>query len=132
MKKSFCACFLGFCLLFLTGCDVQKMSSLRDISKPYAAEYHCKKLQIGGEDMLDRFETVKLNLRYDGKFSLTFTDTDDHTASYDGAYTFDENGVTLIKKVGAREEAHTFPYEKGVIYIDFPLGEKLLLAEFTT
>ena len=43
---------LALTCLLLTGCSAEDMSSLRDISRPYAAEYKCKKLQLGGEELL--------------------------------------------------------------------------------
>ena len=59
---------LAFCLLF-AGCEtnVAEMSSLPELSRPYAGEYECETLTLAGEDMLSAFRTVRLTLGYDGK-----------------------------------------------------------------
>ena len=58
---------LAFCLLF-AGCEtnVAEMSSLPELSRPYAGEYECETLTLAGEDMLSAFRTVRLTLGYDG------------------------------------------------------------------
>lgn len=127
--KKVCAVFL-FCALFLTGCDVKEMSSLRELSRPYVGEYRCNKLTLGGEDLLGRFEAIKLTLTYFGDFTLCYTDMWKGEGEYSGRYLAEEDSVLFLIPSGGEEKRYRFPYEEGKILVDLPLGEKLLHAEF--
>lgn len=131
MRKIICAFLPALFPLLLTGCNVKEMSSLRDVSKPYVGEYQCEKLTLGGNDMLGRFEYVRLNLEYDGKFTLSYCGENGSKGKFGGEYDFGENGVTFTADYGQIYESRTFPYEKGVLYIEYPFGGTLLHAEFT-
>ena len=48
------------------------MSSLKEISLPYAGEYFCESLTLGGKDVLPYFERAVLTLERDGSFSLAY------------------------------------------------------------
>lgn len=132
MRKSICAAITALCVLFFTGCDVNDMSSLREISRPYVGEYNCEILTLGGEEMLHHFKYVKLNLSYKGEFTLSYCDKGGMKGEYAGTYSLGEDGITFTSQNGTVRESRTFPYEKGVISVQIALGEKLLLAEFTT
>ncbi len=121
---------LALTCLLLTGCSAEDMSSLRDISRPYAAEYKCKKLQLGGEELLDRFESIKLTLGYFGDATLSYAEKGGATGEQTGRYTAEENAFLFSVVVDGREKKYVFPYEKGVLRMTFPLGGKLLEAEF--
>ncbi len=114
-----------------SGCDVENMSSLKDISKPYVGEYKCRKLQLGEEDELKKFESVKLNFAPEGTFTLTAVDLMGNESAYDGEYEFAENGVYLYANSGAKTERYLFPYEKGAVQMNLLFHEKLLQAQFT-
>ncbi|MDE6412091.1 MAG: hypothetical protein K2L02_06145 [Clostridia bacterium] len=134
-KKSLIAILLTvLCALFLfCACDkVEDMGSLPDLSKPYTGEYVLKKLTLGGEDYTDKFESVKLELDYDGEFELTYKEKDGQEGSYEGEYTVstEREEITLSSKAGMRSVSRTFPMKDGSILIDLKLGTKLLHAEF--
>ena len=62
---------LVLCLFLLCGCNVSRMSTLPELSKPYAGLYECEKVTLGGEDFTDRFEYLRLELSYGGEFRLS-------------------------------------------------------------
>lgn len=134
-KKSFIAVLLTiFCALFLfCACEkVEDMGALPDLSKPYTGEYTLKKLTLGGEDFTDKFESVKLNLGYDGKFTLSYKEKEGQSGSYAGEYkvSTEREEITFSAKVALRSVRRTFPMKKGSILIDLKMGTKLLHAEF--
>ena len=134
-KKSLIAIFLTMlCALFvLCACEkVEDMGSLPDLTKPYMGEYALKELTLGGQDYTEKFEYVKLNLTYDGKFTLSYKEKGGQSGSYSGEYTVstEKEEITFSSQKGLRTVQRTFPMKKGSIYIDLNLGAKLLHAEF--
>ncbi len=130
MKKALCMCLVTLCLLLFTACDLQEMSSLKDISRPYEGEYQCETLTLDGEEMIDRFEYIRLSLEED-KFTLRARDEHGLNYSYQGNYRYDDNRFTFTGKFGIRELSREFPYKNGVLFLDLPFGGKLLHAEFS-
>ena len=134
-KKSFIAIFLTLlCTLFLLcACEkVEDMGSLPDLSKPYAGEYTLKKLTLGGKDYTDKYEYVKLMLKPDGQFVLSYKEKEGSSGNYAGEYevSTEKKEITLSAKAGLRSVKRTFPMDKGSILIDLKVGTKLLHAEF--
>lgn len=132
MRKLCCALLAALCLILFTGCDVREMSSLRDVAKPYVGEYQCEKMTLGGDDVLQNYEYVRLKLSYNGKFTLFYRDKNGRKGEYGGEYSFAENSITFTAKNGTEESSKSFPYKKGTVYIELPTDGKLLLAEFST
>ena len=126
--------FLPFllCLIALAACDVNEMSSLPELSKPFVGVYACEKLTLGDKDMLSKFEKISLELEYDGTFELSYLGIDGAEGSYGGKYSVspDNNAITMSMNTGARSVSRTFRIEKGVILIDGNVLGKLLYAEF--
>lgn len=134
-KKSFIAVLLTvLCALFLfCACEkVEDMGSLPDLSKPYTGEYTLKKLTLGGEDFTDKFESVKLELGYNGKFTLSYKEKEGQSGSYAGEYkvSTEREEITFSANAGLRSVQRTFPMKNGSILIDLNVGAKLLHAEF--
>ena len=112
---------------------MDEMSSLRDISRPYVGEYKCKRLQFGGEDELERFEYIKLELKYGGTFRCSYLDTQGNEGEYSGKYKISEENaeITLSAVSGGEEKKFVFPYKKGSVLVTEQLNGKLLFAEFS-
>ncbi len=129
MKKILCA-FALICALAFTGCNVEEMDSLRDITRPYAGEYKCKKLLLGGEDLLGGFEYMKLNLGYYGDFTLSYAQTDAGEGEYSGEYEIAGDRAIFSAEAGGEKKRYVFLYEAGAVIMELPFGGKLLQAEF--
>ena len=134
-KKSYLVLLLTvLCALFvLCACEkVEDMGSLPDLSKPYTGEYTLKKLTLGDKDYTENFESVKLTLKPDGKFTLTYEEKEGQSGGYSGEYevSTEKQEITFSSKSGLRSVKRTFPMKKGSILIDLNLGGKLLHAEF--
>lgn len=118
--------------IFLCGCDVNELSSLREVSRPYAGEYKCTRLQLGGENLLDRYEYLKLNLGYGGNYRLFYRATDGNEGGFEGKYLMKEDQITFFSEEGGEEKSFVFPYRKGAVEMLLTFREKPLLAEFAT
>lgn len=117
---------LSFALL-LTGCDVDEMSTLKDLSRPYVGEYRCKRLELGGEDVLKEYKAVKLDLGQDGSYRLFYRRADGGTGEHSGTYSMKEERIRLTSAGSSYE----FPYQNGAVRIESLFAGKLLYAEFS-
>ena len=131
MRKFFLLLTLAGCLIF-SGCDVREMSSLKEISLPYAGEYFCQSLTLGGKDVLPYFERAVLTLERDGSFSLAYKKAGGGEGGVSGAYRIDEDAGRIYLRVrGAEGESErAFPYENGRIFLEMTVLGRLLCAEF--
>lgn len=133
LLRTICAAGALLSICAATGCNMEEMSSLKDISRPYVGEYKCRKLQMAGQDELDHFEYIKLDLDYSGKFQVSCQDINGNEDTYDGTYKISEEEatVTLTSNAGGKEQSFVFPYEKGKVIMQLLFNEKLLYAEFS-
>ena len=108
------------------------MSSLKEISLPYAGEYFCERLTLGGRDVLPYFERAVLTLERDGSFSLTYKRAGGGEGGVSGTYRIDEAAGRIYLRVrGAEGESErAFPYENGRIILEMTVLGRLLCAEF--
>lgn len=120
-------------LFLLSGCNVSEMSTLSDLSKPYVGLYECEQIQLGNQDMTDRFKYIRLELGYGGEFELTYQTKEGNKGGYEGTYSADTGAhtITLSAKTGFVRKSFTFPMENGKIYADYMLQGKLLHAIFS-
>ncbi len=103
----------------LSACDVSEMSSLPELSRPYAGEYRCESLRLGGADLTETCEIV-LALDYDGGFELRYKLREGGEGSFCGTYAADlERGeITLTARRGGRSLSRTYPFDHGSIRMD--------------
>ncbi len=132
MKRSICL-LLTCCALLLCGCDVNEMTTLKELSRPYTGEYQCKTLRLGDEDLLPMFESLRLGLDGNGTFELCWRDTFGGEGSFAGDYKLseEEETITLSAVRGGRERTFVFPYEHGAVQIGLLFGGKPFYAEFS-
>ena len=131
MRKFFLILALAGCLIF-TGCDVRELSSLKEISLPYAGEYFCQSLTLGGKDVLPYFERAGVALERDGCFFLAHKRGGGGEGGVSGAFRIDEESGRIYLRVrGAEGESERgFPYENGRIFLEMTVLGRLLCAEF--
>lgn len=101
------------------------MSTLADLTKPYAGEYVLEKLVFGGVDYSQAYD-VTLRLGYDGKFSLIYGER-----QWQGDYQIDsQTGEITFSTDKGKFARRTFPIKDGAVLIDLLFGGRLLHAEF--
>lgn len=120
----------ALCLLLFVACDVREMSTLPELSRPYAGVYRCKELTLGGQDCLDEFEELTIELKYGGAFLLTCRREGGKEEKKEGKYEVSEGNITLALPFAGRYVSRTFPFEKGEIAITHSYGGKMLFARF--
>ncbi len=130
MRKLFAFVFLPL-LLPLSACDVSEMTTLAEISRPYAGVYVCEELTLGGKDMLPYFDSIELELGYDGTFTLSYA-TPFSDGEYSGGYEVSPDGdeIRLLVPSRGRDLPRTFSFEGGALAIEHNLGGRLLFAKF--
>ncbi len=130
MWKLFLTLGLLFSVCSMAGCDVQKMSTLSELSRPHAGVYTCEEVRFGGETL--EGYTLSLELEYDGSFTLSYHSKDGSFDEWAGTYTVDETAeeITMSAKRGSETLSRTYRFEGGVIYIDENFLGRTLLAEF--
>lgn len=111
----------------LTGCALSEMSSLGELTRPYEGEYNCETLCIGEEELLARFDYVRLTLK-NGDAQLRWRSVEGGEGAVSMQYEMREDSVTFSKN--GRMGAYTFPVHEGTIVISYNLGGRLLLARF--
>lgn len=132
MRKLFGIAALCFTLLFCCGCDVNEMSTLSDLSKPYTGVYECRTLMLGGQDYKEKFDKLYLDLKYDGTYSLVWQGVNGEKGERTGKYKTDGEAeeITFYGYFNRRASSYTFSMKKGVIAIRYNMGGQLLNAEF--
>lgn len=121
---------LLFSVCSMAGCDVQKMSTLSELSRPYAGVYTCDSIRLGGQVISD--SALSLELTYGGDFTLTYRTPNGDFGAWSGTYTVDETAeeITMSATKGSETLSRTYRFEDGVIYIDENFLGRPFIAEF--
>lgn len=132
MRKTTLALIAALCAFLLCGCKkAEDMGSLAQLSRPYAGEYVCRKILLGGEDFTRKFDYIKLELERGGDFLLSYRTEEGNKGEYRGTYRVSDSGeITFTANAGYRAVSRSFPMREGAVLIDLPFGQKLLHAEF--
>ncbi len=125
IKSSF---LVGLLTLFLS---VGTNSSLKDIAKPYLGEYECKEVLFDGENLLREYAYIRLDLKRDETFALSYAGRDKRKREWSGKYVYDKEKQTICFTMedgkGIKRE---FSFKEGKIDILVPIAEKNLVLRF--
>lgn len=130
------ALFFTICamLTFLPSCDAKNAGSLKSITLPYIAQYECVEASLGEEDLLNRFEYIKITLLDKEKLELAYKSKDGESKSVKSNYNFDVNTHKLTADIGIL--GYSFKQstiiEKGKFTISKSIGGKQLIMKFKT
>ena len=103
MKKKFIVLSAIICallLILLPACDAQNAGSLKSITRPYIAQYECTEATFGGDNILDKFDYIEVNLLDKEKIQLIFKIKNSEKRVTDGKYTFDPKTHELSADIG--------------------------------
>ena len=104
---------------------------LTDVTKPYLGEYECKQATLGEKDCLKKFDYIRLELKVDGKFVLSYRENDGKKQAIKGTYEYDSKNECVQLKMGGGGIIHrNFPLKEGVIYITIPFKMKSIALQF--
>ena len=131
MRKLFCVLAMCLTLVGACGCDVKEMSSLSDLTKPYAGLYECKTLRLGGKECKEDFKKLCIELKSDGTYEFYYKDLNGEQKRETGEYAADGGAAKIVFTPKEQKYPRTYALRKGVIYIDHVYGGKHLHAEFS-
>ena len=134
MKKSviISAILCVFLLTFLSACDMKNAGPLKSITRPYIAQYECVEAKLGDEDLLDKFDYIKITLLDKDNLELNYKPKDGENKTIESNYVFDVQSRTLTAEIGIL--GYTFKQstiiEKGKFTISKSIGGKQLIMKF--
>ena len=124
---------LSFALLFAP-IRVQSTlpNSLTEITRPYLGVYECEQLLIDGEDCLDDFKYIKIQLQTGGQMSVEFVDKQGKKGKLSAEYEYDERTqlLSVYSVVGTKKIKRSFPLKNGEIYVHIHYEVKTLTMKF--
>ncbi len=127
LKFSFCAA-LASLLFTLPACG---NGSLKDVTKPYLGEYECQSATLGEKDYVEDFSFIRLELKQDNEFTLSYSAKNGKKGEESGTYTYDEQEETLTLIYGELGVLkRKFPFKNGEIFITLPIGLQTLSIKF--
>ena len=134
MKKRLIIFFV-LCTLILTllsACDMKNAGPLKSITHPYIAQYECVEATLGDEDLLDKFDYIKITLVNKDTLELNYKLKDGDNKTIESNYNFDVNSRTLTAEVGilGYSVKQSTVIEKGKFTISKSIGGKQLVMKF--
>ena len=121
-----------FLISFLSACDMKNAGPLKSITHPYIAQYECVEAKLGGEDLLKKFDYIKITLIDTDNLELNYKQKDGESKSIKSKYSFDTKSHTLTAEIGIL--GHTVKQstvvEKGKFTISKSIGGKQLIMNF--
>lgn len=121
---------VGFAALLFSFSSVQK-GDLTDIAKPYLGIYDCTDAKLGDEDLLARFDDLKLELKNKGEYVLYYKEKGGKTKRVKGKYRYDKEKETLTLHLPNSAFIHrAFPLKKGQLTVSVTYGDKILILQF--
>ena len=119
-------------LTFLCACDMKNAGPLKSITRPYIAQYECVEATLGDENLLDKFDYIKITLLDKDKLEINYKEKGGDNKTVESNYNFDINSRTLTAEIGIL--GYTFKQstvvEKGKFTISKPIGTKQLIMKF--
>ena len=127
--------FVVLCTLVLTllsACDMKNAGPLKSITHPYIAQYECVEATLGDEDLLDKFDYIKITLVNNDTLELNYKLKDGDNKTIESNYNFDLNSRTLTAEVGilGYTVKQSTVIEKGKFTISKSIGGKQLIMKF--
>lgn len=135
MKNKFIVLSAIICallLILLPACDAQNAGSLKSITRPYIAQYECTEATFGGDNILDKFDYIEVNLLDKEKIQLIFKIKNSEKRVTDGKYTFDPKTHELSADIGVfgvRFKQST-TVKNGKFTVSKAIGRKQLILKF--
>ena len=116
----------------LCACEVQKMSSLKDLTMPYIAMYECTEARLDDEDYLEKFDYIRITLINKSDMEICFKPKDGDKRSTKGTYTYDKETHELQANIGILwvNYSEKTKIEKGSFVIKRSFGHKQLYMKF--
>lgn len=112
--------------------NAEKLGGLKEIAKPYLGGYECTDARLGGRDLAERFDELRLELEKNGTYRLICAKEGERKTVRTGNYRYDEkeNAVVLYAEYKGKTRKKSFPLKNGAIEIKATVNRKLLYLRF--
>ncbi len=117
-KKILIALLLFLTLLLFPACELDANGSIKSITRPYVAEYECVEARLGEEDLLERYEYIKITLIDKQEMEISFKSKNGKKHIYSSTYEVDP-------------ETREFSGEIGILGFKFKEKTKIENGSFT-
>ena len=108
-----------------------KNKELTDITKPHLGFYECEYARLSGEELLEDFDYIRLELKADGNFEISYCKKGGKAQKESGKYQYDKKKESVTFYLSdANAFKRTFPLKDGVMDIALRFGGKTLNAKF--
>lgn len=116
----------------LAGCDPASMGNLPEFARPYAGTYECQFLQFDGQNLLDDFTYLRLELKEDETFRVYYLLRTGERGDFCGTYAHDaENACFRFSAAGSVRKAELcVPVQNGKLDFSVQYGQKILIVRF--
>lgn len=121
---------VGLCTLCMA-LPISKKSTLPEISRTYLGEYECITATLGSQDILSSYEYIKLELKPDNQYVLSYQMENGDQGEETGEYQYDAKKQTLCIRLGKNGIIkRKFPIQNGEIVAQIRIGLKTLVLRF--
>lgn len=134
MKRKFIllSVFCALLLVLLPACDARKTGSLRDITRPYIAQYECTEATLGGDDMLEKFDYIEIYLANKNNLEIIYKPKNGERKIVKAPYKFDLSTRELSAEIGilGHKFRQAVKVENGKFTVSKTIGKKQLIMKF--
>ena len=108
-----------------------RSGSLKDVAKPHLGIYECTQAKLDGQDYLERFTSIILELKTEDEFVLHYAEKGGAKKQETGKYVYDREAQKIKLMGGAGNFfKHEFPLKEGVLTIELQIGTQALTMRF--
>ncbi len=120
MKVKLTALFTAAIMTILLLCafTFDKDASVKTLTDPYITTYDCTFARLGNEDLLEKYEYLKITFLDDKELEVSFKRTNGKRHAYKCDYTYDE-------------ETGKFEAEIGILGFKFRQSARIINGKFT-
>lgn len=118
--------------IFLAACGIDTTTSLKDITKPYIAQYECTAATLGGDDLLEEFDYIRITFLDEKEMELSFKQKGKEKRAKTFGYIYDEDSGEITadgSALGVKIKERTI-IKDGAFTVNLPLGGKELILKF--
>ena len=136
MKKKLCALIFTAAALCLCMCafTFDKNSSVKTLTHPYITTYDCTFARLGNENLLDKYDYVRITFLDDKQLEVSYKRTNGKKHAYVCDYTYDDETKQVEAELGILgfKFKQTSKIENGSFNISMPILGKTLIMIFSS
>ena len=123
---------LALCLLILPACNAQEAGSLKSITKPYIAQYECTEAKLGEQDILEKYDYIKIILVDKNEMNVVYKPKDGEKRIVKNEYMFDTKTKELSAEIGifGYSFKQSVTVQNGQFTINKTIGNEQLVMKF--